>query len=148
MEKYCPRCEQTLSTDKFTKSAGRYDGLQAYCRECMKAYRLEHYRSNKQQYYNRNLKTEAKLREYVLEIKKNPCMDCGITYQDEPWLMEFDHRVASDKLGLIAKFVKNGSKRLLDEELAKCDLLCVVCHRRRTARRAGWVDNRLASVLA
>jgi hypothetical protein len=31
-------------------------------------------------------------------------------------------------------------QRMLDE-IAKCDLVCVLCHRFRTARRAGWSED-------
>lgn len=140
--KYCKRCDQVLPVDLFTKSAARYDGLQTYCQECMKKYRIEHYQNNKQQYKDRNQKQWSSLREYVLEVKNGPCADCNVTYPGEPWLMEFDHRIPESKSGNIFKFVQNGSRKRLDEELAKCDLVCVVCHRRRTAKRGGWVDNR------
>ena len=61
--------------------------------------------------------------------------------------MEFDHRDPYEKSGSIGKFIKNGSMRLLQEELDKCDLVCVICHRRRTARAFGWIDNRWRSLI-
>lgn len=146
-EKYCKRCDQTLPVDSFTPSKARYDGLQNYCRECMKKYRIEHYRANKEQYQNRNNKTYARLRDMVLDLKAGPCVDCGVRYPGEPWLLEFDHLDASLKVNSISYFVANGSQKRLEGELAKCDLVCVVCHRRRTAQRGGWLDNRLAGVL-
>lgn len=136
--KWCNRCEQTLSKSMFTESKSRYDGLQAYCQECMKAYRIEHYQKNKVQYVNRNKKYTVAIKEYIIELKKAPCMDCGLEYPDEPWLLEFDHREADDKLRTISTLAKNGSFRLLKEEIEKCDLVCVLCHRRRTAKRGNW----------
>ena len=55
--------------------------------------------------------------------------------------MEFDHRVASEKSDTIARIPKTGSLKRLKEEIDKCDLVCVMCHRRRTASRAGWLPN-------
>ncbi len=147
MTKYCKRCDQTLSVDQFTKASKRYDGLQSYCSDCMKKYRIEHYKTNKQAHYDRNKKTQAILRDFVLSIKNNPCMDCGIGYPDEPWLMEFDHRDSKIKKNIISYFVSNGSMDRLVKELDKCDLLCLVCHRRRTAKRGNWIDNRLSYML-
>lgn len=145
--KYCARCTRTLELDRFTKSVSRYDGLQPYCQECMKAYRIEYYNRNKPSHIERNKKSEARLREYVLEIKRGNCLDCSVSFPEEPWLMEFDHRDPYEKSGSIGKFIKNGSMRLLQEELDKCDLVCVICHRRRTARAFGWIDNRWRSLI-
>lgn len=146
-EKHCKRCDTVKPISEFTKSASRSDGVQPYCSECMKLYRIEYYRRNKNSHYLRNKKMEAKLRAYVIEIKKGKCTDCPNSFPDEPWLMEFDHREPSKKSNDISYFVKNGSIKLLQEELDKCDLVCVICHRRRTARFFGWVDNRLMSML-
>jgi len=64
-----------------------------------------------------------------------PCMDCSKTF---PWqVMEFDHREAQDKGGLVTRMAGHvGLRRLLDE-VAKCDIVCSNCHRMRTfSRRA------------
>lgn len=141
MVKFCPRCTEIKSVDLFTKSASRKDGLQAYCSECMKAYRIEHYRSNKKQYYDRNEKTRQKIREIIWESKSGPCLDCGESYPSEPWVMDFDHREDHDKIMEVSKLASYGSVRKIKEEISKCDLLCVICHRRRTAERAGWTSS-------
>jgi hypothetical protein len=108
--------------------------------------RRKHYYKNKQQYYDRNQKKIAQLRQYVLDIKNSSsCADCDNSFPDEPWLLEFDH--VKDKSNTVQYFVQNGSIRLLKEEIEKCDLVCVLCHRRRTALRGNWVDNRLAHLL-
>jgi len=142
--KYCKRCDLTLSTEKFTKSSARYDGLQTYCRECMKKYRIEYYSRNKQSHYDRNKKSQAQARQYVLDIKNsNPCSDCGCYYKDEPWLLEFDHLPGTDKTGTVSSIVNSyGVGKRLSEEIEKCELVCLICHRRRTANRAGWLPNR------
>ena len=147
--KYCKRCDQTLSISFFTPSKGRYDGLQAYCRECMKKYRLEHYQANKKQYYDRNDKAKARAREYVLELKNNtPCADCGVVYKDEPWLIDFDHLPEFTKVRSISQWVNGyGLTQSLRDEIAKCELVCLICHRRRTAERGKWKQNRLAHLL-
>lgn len=145
--KYCNRCKKTLLKEDFGLSSKRYDGLQTYCSSCMKSYRLEHYYKNKDQYYNRNKKTKAKLRQYVLEIKNSGvCADCGISYINEPWLLEFDH-TDNDKLHSIGSSVNRGSFKKLKEEIKKCELCCLICHRRRTASRGDWKPNGLQAFL-
>lgn len=100
--------------------------------------RRRHYDANKQQYFDRNKAKKASLRKYVLELKnKTSCTDCGVIFVDEPWLTEFDH-VSGEKTASIAKLMGYGSMNRLIKELALCELVCVICHRRRTAKRAGY----------
>ena len=109
--------------------------------------RRKHYHQNKDAYTARKLQVEAELRGFVLEIKNTtPCFDCKVLYVGEPWLTEFDH-VRGEKRFSISRAIKNGSMKTLLEEIEKCDLVCLVCHRRRTAKRGGWLDNRLAHLL-
>ncbi len=63
-------------------------------------------------------------------LKSRPCADCGRSYN--PWVMDFDHRNPSEKLGNIAHLYHE--KRIL-EEVAKCDVVCSNCHRERTHQR-------------
>lgn len=105
--------------------------------------RRKHYENNKEQYLERNRQHKAMLIQYVLDIKNStPCVDCNDIYYDEPWMSEFDH-IADNKSANIAALVSRGvALNKLKEEIAKCELLCVRCHRRRTAKRGGWKPNR------
>ena len=97
---------------------------------------LRHYRNNKAQYIARNTASAAKLREVMIRAKSRPCMDCGGTYRSVA--MDFDHRDPSTKLMTPSSLPKTGSLRVLQEELAKCDVVCANCHRlREESRRAG-----------
>jgi hypothetical protein len=61
------------------------------------------------------------------------CADCG---EDDPLVLEFDH--LRGKTGHMATLVNEGaSPRRLERELANCDVVCVNCHRVRTAARGG-----------
>jgi hypothetical protein len=66
--------------------------------------------------------------EYLLT---HPCVDCGET---DPVVLEFDH--LRDKLGNISAMYGHAWRSIL-AEIAKCDVVCANCHRRRTARRVG-----------
>ncbi|WP_422733332.1 hypothetical protein ACN26Y_20980 [Micromonospora sp. WMMD558] len=52
--------------------------------------------------------------------------------------MEFDHREGEVKSFSIAEARNGIGKSRLMAEIAKCDVVCCLCHRFRTARRAGW----------
>lgn len=60
-----------------------------------------------------------------------PCLDCMETYP--PYIMEFDH-VRGVKRYNIGRMTNHKRERVL-EEIAKCDLVCCVCHRIRTHTR-------------
>lgn len=56
------------------------------------------------------------------------CVDCGIR---DPVVLEFDHR--RDKQGDVTTMAKAAcSLRRLKDEIAKCEIRCSNCHRRRT----------------
>lgn len=68
------------------------------------------------------------------EAKAKPCMDCGRVFGPEQ--LDFDH-VRDKKFQNISELRNNGSVSLemLKKELAKCDVVCVNCHRIRTRMR-------------
>jgi hypothetical protein len=73
------------------------------------------------------------LARYLKELKeKNPCMDCKISY---PYYMrDFDH-VRGTKQANVAELINTLSKKRIDEEIAKCEVVCSNCHRARTYMR-------------
>ena len=72
------------------------------------------------------------------------CTDCGET---DPLVLEFDH-IGDDKAADVSRLVVDGvSWERVAQEIAKCEVVCANCHRRRTAQRAATVRWRfLASV--
>jgi hypothetical protein len=67
-------------------------------------------------------------------FESHSCVDCGET---DPVVLEFDHlRDKSFDVG--RKLIHTTWKTILDE-IAKCEVVCANCHRRRTARRRGSV---------
>ena len=71
------------------------------------------------------------------EIKSQPCVDCGGTFP--PCAMDFDH-ITDDKVHNISWLINNRSWAAVEQEIAKCELVCANCHRVRTQDRmhAHW----------
>lgn len=66
----------------------------------------------------------------------HPCADCG---ESDPVVLDFDHLPGAAKRFEISRAV-NASTRswpLIESEIAKCEIVCANCHRRRTSERAG-----------
>jgi len=72
------------------------------------------------------------VRAYLVE---HPCIVCG---HDELLMLEFDH-VRGVKRGTISVMVTACfSWEAITLEIAKCEVRCVRCHRRKTAAQLGW----------
>lgn len=69
-----------------------------------------------------------KNREQVLLLKASGCIDCGETH---PATLDFHHRDPSEKKATIARLLSVSSITTIQTEIAKCDLLCSNCHRKR-----------------
>lgn len=90
--------------------------------------------------------SRVRKREYILrnqtfinEYKnKRTCVDCGISYHSS--VMEFDH-ITNDKSFNISEGVRNGlSLKRLEQEIAKCELVCANCHRLRHFLRSEGLE--------
>ncbi|MDE1010550.1 MAG: hypothetical protein OSB38_33295 [Paraburkholderia fungorum] len=81
----------------------------------------------------KKIEMRALLRSYLLT---HPCVDCG---EPDIVVLEFDHRAGVEKKFDIGAAVTRGfSKRAIEEEIAKCDVRCANCHRRKTYKERGF----------
>jgi hypothetical protein len=103
----------------------------SWCRSCKRTHDRTVYAGNKAWYQRRNKNQRKELREYVASLKGGPCSDCGHSFP--PCAMDFDH-VRGKKNRNVGSMLLS-SRRLIDEEVAKCDLVCANCHRIRTQMR-------------
>jgi hypothetical protein len=75
-------------------------------------------------------------RQLVDAYKAQPCIVCGC--QREVWQMEFDH-LADKEHGWISRLVASRySIKVILEEIAKCQVVCALCHRRKTFAEGGY----------
>ena len=69
-------------------------------------------------------------------LREHPCVDCG---EADPIVLDFDHRDREHKVDSVMKLVLSGyGWETILAEIAKCDVRCANCHRRRTAVQLGW----------
>lgn len=138
MERRCSRCKLLKDENDFAgpfKSKPRKD---VYCRSCRAAYQREHYLANRSELIRKGRsrkKVELQRRVSLLldYLEQHPCVDCG---ESDPLVLEFDHLVG--KAFTVADGMKSQSWAAILAELEKCEVVCVNCHRRRTAIRGGY----------
>jgi hypothetical protein len=73
-------------------------------------------------------------REFINAAKDGPCTDCGDRH--EPWVMDFDHVRGVKKYDLNRLGKVTVSWKTIEDEIAKCELVCSNCHRKRTHNRS------------
>jgi len=79
-------------------------------------------------------KTRVRIRAFITaHLKANPCVDCGET---DAIVLEFDHVTGKD-FNLSDAARKGVSMKKLKDEIAKCEVRCSNCHRRKTYERSG-----------
>lgn len=139
--KHCRQCDQSKPRSAFRKNVSKRDGLQTACLECDKAHQASWYRRNSTRLKAKcgarraavRLETQKRVFAY---LKEHPCVDCG---EPDPVVLEFDHADRVTKLDTVARMMANGSPwPRIEEEIAKCDVRCANCHKRRTALQLGW----------
>jgi hypothetical protein len=76
---------------------------------------------------------KAYLVKYIQELKSStPCMDCKESFPY--YVMDFDH-VRGRKHKNVMELIPTLSKKIIDLEIAKCEIVCSNCHRVRTHTR-------------
>ena len=69
--------------------------------------------------------------EFIRKAKDKPCTDCGVRY--EYFAMDFDH--LRDKEMILGSQGRKSGRKKIEAEIAKCEVVCAVCHRYRTQKR-------------
>lgn len=137
-EKRCPACKDTKPRVEYTKCSSHSDGLDTYCKACMKI-RYQEYLTRpgvKENYRKHNRKHAARrTAENKLKIKDiltaTPCKDCGCS---DPRVLEFDH--VNGKTRSVSTMLNFCWESVL-KEIEKCEVVCANCHRIRTYDRSG-----------
>ncbi len=140
--KRCAICKKTKPEAEFNKHKHRRDGLQSHCKKCNQEKSRAYYTKNKNRHLvvirARNKQQRKMLQQYIYDfLRKNPCVDCG---ESNPCCLDFDH--LRDKKYNISRMAAQGlSLKTVTEEIAKCEVRCANCHRKRTAKTFRWYKN-------
>jgi hypothetical protein len=136
----CYMCGETKPVAEFAFADMVKGTRQSHCRRCQASYRHAHYLANRDDYIRREVARMAGYRNanralllaYLLD---HPCVDCG---EADPVVLDFDHRDPSTKRDEVARLANTKPWPQVLAEIAKCDVRCANCHRRKTARQFGW----------
>lgn len=140
----CRDCREDKPDTEFHLKSAAAGLRHTLCKQCSRAYSARHYRENADDYKRRGLVNarakrrllQQKLYQYLLE---HPCVDCG---EADPVVLDFDHQEPLEKFLTINELrIRCYSWRKILDEIAKCEVRCANCHRRRTARQFGWDVN-------
>lgn len=136
----CSKCKKYKEDDCFRWQNQEKAIRSFWCKDCFKEHEKSAYLKRspeKKKHLRENeIKRIVENKQYVWDyLKSHPC-GCG---EDDPVLLEFDHSDPKEKTASIADLQRTsyGLKRI-KEEISKCIVLCVACHRRKTALQFGW----------
>ena len=145
--KTCTKCGCSKPLEQFSKDSRHKDGRQSCCRLCHKKVGRERHATlegkiakttSNATYRLTNIETirlqkqayKANGVAIINSYKCRPCADCHKTYS--PDCMELDH-IRGEKI-LNVSSMKSMSRDKLLQEIAKCEVVCAVCHRIRTEK--------------
>lgn len=117
--KTCIECGKELPLSEFYKNGTGYRSRCKTCHNLDAGRRVSEWRRN------------AKLR--LVQDYGGRCVDCG--YEGPPFMYDFDHRNPIDKEFGLGSLGNCRSHAKMQEEAAKCDLVCANCHRMRTHKQ-------------
>jgi len=135
----CGRCGQVKPIEQFAWRRIKRGQRDNMCRPCRSEYGKEHYAANRQHYIDaearrKHAKAEERMGFLIEFFRSHPCTDCG---EGDPLVLEFDH--VGEKSFDVGKGIRDRSWQSVLDEIAKCEVVCANCHRRRTVRRGGFV---------
>lgn len=138
----CSACGVEKPSASFSFSNKARQLLSAYCRVCHARYRRNHYLAHKPDYIRRAIAQVARRRSenrsnVLAYLSNHACIDCG---NSDPVVLEFDHRDPTQKLAAVGTMLMSRRWARVRAEIEKCDVRCVNCHRRKTARENGWIE--------
>lgn len=142
--KTCSKCRRDLPLNQFNKKG---DGKQPWCKACNRKRSRQYYADNREKHLavvrKRNVARIRANQDWIIQyLLGHPCCDCN---EMDLLVLEFDH--LADKTMNICHAIQDYSLARLQQEVAKCEVVCANCHKRRTAsRRPTYRSKYLGSV--
>jgi hypothetical protein len=144
-ERQCGKCGVVKPISEFVFKDKDRRRRHSWCRDCFAGYKRDWYIRNRATHLqnvtrNRAESTatnQARTWQYLAE---HACVDCG---ESDPVVLEFDH--VGEKLMDVSHMALMGfTWASVEAEIAKCEVRCANCHRRKTARERGFYDRKRA----
>ena len=112
--KTCTQCKLRKPLTEFYASTGHSQAKMCYCKSC---------------FNQRCIKRWIKRKADAIVYKGSECIDCGLKFngKNHP-VFDFHHRDPTAKDFAWVK-LRLRSRKEINSELDKCDLLCANCHR-------------------
>lgn len=135
----CGSCKSFKPIDEFSFRNRLLYIRHTTCRDCNRKFKRAFYERNLEDYKKKSarqkLESIQRNRERVHSyLSTHPCVDCGET---DPIVLQFDH--IKDKARGISQLVLDGvAWEKIECEIAKCQIRCANCHRKKTARERDW----------
>ncbi len=132
----CTRCGLIKLAAAFPPRRRGKDELQAWCRSCFAQVGATYYLSNREREIVRVRRNTERGRDAARTLVQaylasHHCVDCD---EDDPLVLEFDH--IGPKRKDVSLMVAGGYPcATIQAEIAKCEVRCGNCHRRRTYER-------------
>lgn len=140
----CSTCRTHKPLADFAFADMKAGSRQHNCRVCHATYRRAHYLANKPDYIRRAIaqvsERRAQNRRGIFDyLQMHACVDCG---EPDVLVLEFDHRDPSVKWKAVGSLAVTKRWVRVFAEIEKCEVRCVNCHRRKTARQFRWAKAR------
>lgn len=135
------RCSKCQKNKPLTEFYSRNNSTKYYtvckvckCKQCRSRKRaISKDPVKKKHRQDQNKKLRIARKQFVWNyLKEHPCVDCNET---DPIVLDFDH-VIGNKIENISVMAQNVvSITIMKEEIAKCEVRCSNCHRKKTAKQ-------------
>lgn len=162
----CTNCNEVKLESEFNFKNKSKGIRNSWCKSCVKKYKEEHkeerkeydkkhYVENKEEIKECNKKYREENRELFKEHRKryndqrfklrteyllaHPCVDCG---ESDPIVLEFDHIRGEKDRDIAYMILTNCPLGRIKAEIAKCEVRCANCHRRRHNQVIGGLVKR------
>lgn len=137
--KTCRGCKEEKSLDQFRNRKSSPDGKESRCKACRRSYDNGTYAADSERRAAVRKSALGRCRvgqQYIRDyLSTHPCVDCGL---EDPDLLEFDH-VRGEKTAGVGYLARRGfALDVIQDEILKCDVRCLHCHRKRTISQFGW----------
>lgn len=135
----CRVCKEAKPLTEFPFRSLARQTRQWICLLCQREYTKDRHLKNREKqiaaaYVRRAREARnlgRRIREYLAD---HPCVDCG---ESDPDVLDFDH--PRDKRADVSRLIHVAvSWNVVLAEIAKCEVRCANCHRRRTANLGGY----------